>query len=55
MIDLKELAKANRHCRDHNCDDCPFRNKKECDERETLNTETVVEFLDMIGFKSNAK
>ena len=51
MIDLKELAEANRHCRDHNCDGCPFQNKNDCKERETMNTEMVIEFMNMIGFK----
>lgn len=56
MIDLKELAEANRHCRDnHNCIGCPFKNKDECRSRESLNNEMVIEFLDMIGFDKTQK
>lgn len=53
MIDIKALAEANRHCREKNCEGCPFKDQNDCSNREKLNAEVFVDFLDMLDVKEH--
>lgn len=48
MIDMKELAEANQHCLESNCDGCPFKDKESCHNRDKLCAEVFADFVGMI-------
>ena len=53
MTNIKDLADANKHCKKNDCDGCPYQeNNTKCKDREQINAEIFVEFLDMIGVKT---
>ena len=55
VISIRILAEANRHCRDHLCEGCPFINDIElCENRKQLTVELFIEVLDMIGFEKRS-